>query len=154
MPGPRPKPTHLKLIQGNPGKRAINKNEPKPIGDLRKPPDWLSEELVKDWNHAIQDAPKGLLKKIDSSVLETWVFAKATHRAAAMKVAELGLVTASPVKGEPMQNPYLAIVNRQAQIMLKAAGELGFTPSSRSKVSVVNDDPDGSPPSRFDSFKA
>ena len=28
--GRKPKPTRLKLIDGNPGKRAINKNEPAP----------------------------------------------------------------------------------------------------------------------------
>jgi hypothetical protein len=28
--GPSPKPTSLKVLQGNPGKRKINKSEPKP----------------------------------------------------------------------------------------------------------------------------
>ena len=39
-----------------------------------------------------------------------------------------------------MQSPYLPIVNKQAQIMLKSAAELGFTPVSRSRVSVTDDD--------------
>jgi hypothetical protein len=30
MSGPRPTPTYLKLLRGNPGRRPINKNEPKP----------------------------------------------------------------------------------------------------------------------------
>jgi hypothetical protein len=37
MPNP-PVPTHLKIIRGNPGKRKINKNEPKPVGDLKDAP--------------------------------------------------------------------------------------------------------------------
>jgi len=36
----------------------------------------------------------------------------------------------------PMQSPYLAIANKQAQIMTKAATEMGFTPASRSRVSL------------------
>ena len=36
--GRRPKPTHLKLIEGNPGKRPIDGAEPQPgivVGDTR-----------------------------------------------------------------------------------------------------------------------
>ena len=35
-----------------------------------------------------------------------------------------------------MQNPYLAILNKQATVMLKAASELGFTPASRPRIRV------------------
>jgi len=28
--GPKPTPTHLKLVTGNPGKRRLNQAEPKP----------------------------------------------------------------------------------------------------------------------------
>ena len=33
--------------------------------------------------------------------------------------------------------PYFAILNKQAQIMIKAGAELGFSPASRSRVQVV-----------------
>jgi hypothetical protein len=36
----------------------------------------------------------------------------------------------------PLQSPYLAILNKQAQIMLKAGAELGFSPASRTRVQV------------------
>ena len=39
-----PKPTALKVLQGNPGKRAINHNEPKPPMEPVTPPDWLPDE--------------------------------------------------------------------------------------------------------------
>jgi phage terminase small subunit len=35
-----------------------------------------------------------------------------------------------------MQSPYLAIANKQAQIMTKAATETGFTPESRSRITL------------------
>jgi phage terminase small subunit len=35
-----------------------------------------------------------------------------------------------------MQSPYLAIAYKQAQIMTKAAVEMGFTPASRSRITL------------------
>jgi hypothetical protein len=40
-----------------------------------------------------------------------------------------GILTKTHSTGAPMQSPYLPIVNKQAQIMLRAAEQLGFTPS-------------------------
>jgi P27 family predicted phage terminase small subunit len=38
--------------------------------------------------------------------------------------------------GFPIQSPYLAIANRQAEIMMRIASEFGFTPASRSRISA------------------
>jgi phage terminase small subunit len=35
-----------------------------------------------------------------------------------------------------MQSPYLAIANRQAELMMRIASEFGFTPASRSRISA------------------
>ena len=43
--GPRPQPTQLRLVRGNPGKRAINKLEPKPDGGIPAKPAWLVDAL-------------------------------------------------------------------------------------------------------------
>lgn len=137
MRGAKPKPTHLKLLAGNPGKRPLNRNEPKPQGDLHDAPDWLTDEQKAGWTYAIENAPAGLMKRLDRSALTAFVVAEDLHRQASVAVGKFGLITKSPSKGEPMQNPYLPIINRQAQIMLKAAAELGFTPSSRSRVEIV-----------------
>jgi hypothetical protein len=42
MPGPPPKPTHLKLVTGNPGRRPLNKREPKPKPGIPSVPAHLS----------------------------------------------------------------------------------------------------------------
>jgi phage terminase small subunit len=39
-------------------------------------------------------------------------------------------------QGFPIQSPYLAIANRQAEIMMRIASEFGFTPASRSRIST------------------
>jgi len=136
MPGPKPKPTHLKLIEGNRGRQKLNKSEPVPIGELKTPPDWLTDEQKAGWQYAIKHAPLGLLKKLDRSALAVWVVAEDLHRQASERVNLTGLITRSPVQGVYVQNPYLPIINKQAMIMLRAADHLGFTPTSRSRIQV------------------
>lgn len=135
--GRKPKPTYLKILEGNPGRRPLNVNEPLPDGDLSAPPDWMPAEQQRVWREAIEAAPEGLLKRLDASVFTVWVVACATHQDAAEKVARYGSVVKSPVLGQPIQSPFVGIMNRQAQIMLKAASEMGFSPSSRSRVQVA-----------------
>jgi phage terminase small subunit len=48
--------------------------------------------------------------------------------------------------GYPVQSPYLAIANRQAEIMTRIASELGFTPASRSRIAT----PSQTEPTLFD----
>lgn len=135
--GRKPKPTALRLIEGNAGKRPINDKEPKPSGNLYDPPDWFGEDQKAGWKYAIEVAPFGLLKRVDRSALVTWVVAEDLHRKAAEKLSapDAALLIKTP-GGMPVQSPYIGILNKQAQIMLKAAAEMGFTPASRSRVKV------------------
>jgi phage terminase small subunit len=45
------------------------------------------------------------------------------------------MVVKSPT-GYPIQSPYLAIANRQADPMVRVAAEFGFTPASRSWITA------------------
>jgi P27 family predicted phage terminase small subunit len=150
MKGRKPKPTHLKLVAGNPGKRPLNEAEPKPKGNLNDPPGWFSDEQRAIWLYAIEHAPPGLLKRLDASVLVVWVVAAEIHQRAALLCRD-ELTTVTPEKGVVIQSPHLSIVNRQATIMMRAAAELGFTPASRSRVRVGEDAPDddGNPFARW-----
>ena len=124
MRGRKPVPTQLKVVRGNPGKRALNKNEPQPVGELSDAPDWMSETQKAGWSYAIENAPQGLLKKLDRSVLTTWVVAEDFHRRAVEQVDKFGLLTKAPNTGLPIQSPYLPVVNKQALLMLKAGEQL------------------------------
>lgn len=146
--GRKPTPTALKLVTGNPGKRALNKREPKPRGNLYDAPDWLTDTQRVGWAYAIESAPFGLLKRIDRSTLVAWVVAEDLHRQAAEKLNGGAMLIKTP-NGMPVQSPYLSILNKQAMIMLKAASEMGFTPASRSRVEVSDDAQDQDPADRF-----
>jgi P27 family predicted phage terminase small subunit len=128
----------LRVIRGNPSKRPLNPNEPIPVGDLSDPPDWMSETQRSGWNYAIEHAPAGLLRKLDRSVLTVWVTAEDLHRRAVEQVDKFGILTKAPHTGQPIQSPYLAVVNKQAALMMKAAAELGFTPVARSRIQLID----------------
>ena len=72
------------------------------------------------------------MKELDERVFAIWVVAADLHRDASQKVARVGAVVQSANSDFPTQNPYLAVLNKQAQVILKAAAEMGFTPISRS----------------------
>jgi P27 family predicted phage terminase small subunit len=47
--GRRPEPTRLKLIKGNPGKKALNLNEPELPAGIPEPPVELCSRARKEW---------------------------------------------------------------------------------------------------------
>lgn len=136
MRGRKPKPTYLRVLEGNPSERPLNKQEPQPKADLLAPPHWLNDRQKDLWRYALQTSPPGLLKDLDGSIFTIWVVACDMHTEAVQKVNQYGQMVKSPQTGTPMQSPYVSIMNKQAMIMMKAAAEMGFTPSSRSRVKV------------------
>ena len=48
-----------------------------------------------------------------------------------------GCMMKSP-SGYPVQSPYVAIANRQAEIMLRIANDFGFTPASRGRLWMMS----------------
>ena len=56
-PGPRPMPSRLKIITGNPGKRPLNEEEPQPdaLNDFSPPDHIENDELaVRKWDEAVR----------------------------------------------------------------------------------------------------
>lgn len=135
-PGPRPKPTHMKVLAGNPGNRPLNDREPKPQKKMPQCPPHLQGEARKEWRRMGKKLLElGLMTEIDRTALalycqawERWVEAEA-------EVKKLGAIVKSP-NGFPIQNPYLAVANRAMVDLRKMLTEFGMTPSSRSRVQV------------------
>jgi len=50
MRGRKPKPTRLKILQGNPGRRPINGEEPQPDLTSTDPPPGLTKEALEIWD--------------------------------------------------------------------------------------------------------
>ena len=49
MKGRKPKPTSIKKLEGNPGKRPFNANEPKPNKPHRNVPTGLLPDAQDEW---------------------------------------------------------------------------------------------------------
>jgi P27 family predicted phage terminase small subunit len=74
----------------------------------------------------------GVLSKFDRGPLAIYCGAYAMWAEAMQGLQEFGTMIKSP-NGYPVQSPYVAIVNRQSEVMLRIAGEFGFTPAARSR---------------------
>lgn len=50
MPGRKPKSTALKLINGNPGRRPLNKDEPQFESGIPDKPEWFDAYESEEWD--------------------------------------------------------------------------------------------------------
>lgn len=134
MAGRKPKPTILKIVSGNPGKRPLNKREPRPECVIPECPEAIQGEARKEWDRITQELhAAGLIDSISRAAIagycehyEQWVNASAAVR-------KYGTVVKAK-SGFPMQSPYLGIMNTALSEMRKFMVEFGMTPSSRSRV--------------------
>lgn len=137
MAGRRPKPTAVKRAAGNPGKRPLNDREPQPRAELPRCPAWLKGEARREWRRMAKELHEiGVLTTIDRAALAGYCVAYGRWMEAEKIVAEKGAVLKTTA-GNLIQNPYLAVANKAWEHMMKAAVEFGLTPSSRSRVKVV-----------------
>lgn len=154
MRGRKPKPTVLKLIAGKPGHRPLPANEPQPVGNLTNPPAWMTDSQKEGWRCAIENAPKGLLRLLDGPLLAKWVCADDEWMRAEIALQTDGPVvkqggsertTTNPdgtvvktVRSDSLvPSPWSVVRDRAFQRMLKATSELGFSPTSRSRISLA-----------------
>ncbi|MEP2103387.1 MAG: phage terminase small subunit P27 family [Parasphingorhabdus sp.] len=94
----------------------------------------------KPWKKTNRDSPYQLLKAIDVMVLKRYVVAQSIYDDAKQALEHFNLVIRYP-GGAPANNPWLGILNRQAEILLCLDAEFGFTPSARVRIGFL-DNPD------------
>ena len=132
--GPPPKPSKLKQLEGNPGRRPINQREPQPTGSPIKP-DFITGEAAREWDRAVRAMPDGLYTAADVPVLSVYCVAWVLFRNALAQVAKEGM-TAVGSMGQKVAHPSLAIAAKESEIILRAADRLGMSPSARSRLTM------------------
>ena len=65
MAGRKPKPTALKKLEGNPGKRKMNTKEPVPGKGMPDCPKWLLPEAKEEWKRLCQKLSDMGLTEVD-----------------------------------------------------------------------------------------
>jgi P27 family predicted phage terminase small subunit len=133
-------------VERNPGKRPLNGDEPRPEANIPDCPPELSPLARQEWDRLVGELSSlRMMTNLDRAALAAYCAAYALWAEAIEAIQKYGAMIKSPT-GFPIQSPYLAIANRQAEIMMRIASEFGFTPASRSRIAA----PAKAGPSLFD----
>jgi P27 family predicted phage terminase small subunit len=140
MPGPKKQPTHLRILGGNAGKRAINKDEPPADNKRPKVPSHLST-IGKNCFNELCDAMEdmGILASYDRKMIELASDSYSEYREARKVVKEKGMSYSTTTQdGSEMfrARPEVAIASDAFKRLRSIIPEFGLTPSSRSKIKV------------------
>ncbi|MEG0145455.1 MAG: phage terminase small subunit P27 family [Clostridia bacterium] len=141
--GRKPKPTALKKLEGNPGKRPLGELEPLPPISVLRCPNWLLPEARKEWRRlAPALIAMGVLSLADAVPFAAYCTAYARWREAEDEITQHGSVY-KDANGNIKPNPYIAISARQLSEIKSLAAEFGLTPATRTAIianalSVVN----------------
>lgn len=132
--GRKPKPTAIKELEGNPGKRPLNQHEPKPKGKAPPCPAWLLPEAKKEWRRmAKQLEGLGLLTEVDMTAFSGYCQAYARWREAEEYITKNG-ATVKTASGYLQQVPQVAIATNYLKLLNRFCAEFGLTPSARSRI--------------------
>ena len=137
MAGRKAKPTSLKLIQGNPGKRPINKKEPKPTSKTAIPK-WLSDDkvAVEEWERLAPELEAlGILTNLDQTLFAQYCDAVSRFRAA-RAVLRAGGETQTTENGYIQAVPEMATLRKERDSVKSIGSLFGLSPSDRTRIEV------------------
>jgi P27 family predicted phage terminase small subunit len=144
---PKKLPTHLKLLRGNPGKRALPPEaEFDSAPDIPEPPAFLMPAAKAEWRRIAGGLYRmGLLSVVDEHPLAAYCQAVARWKNAEdalARMAERDLLTnglmIKTTGGNAIQNPLVGTANKAASDMVRYATEFGFTPAARARIAAGN----------------
>lgn len=141
--GPKPKPAHLHVVNGNPSKKplaALADGTRVPV-EIPEPPDFLDPDALEEWKRiSIELAKLSLIAKIDRAALAAYCINYSRWRQCEIKIQSLeddkGLVDVTST-GYKQMSVWLQISNRAVDEMKKFLLEFGMTPSARNRVTIT-----------------
>jgi P27 family predicted phage terminase small subunit len=136
------KPTAVKKVQGNPGKRRLNKREPKPKPGMPAMPVGMPVEACAEWQRMAPILEKmGVLTVADGPALAAYCKLHAQVLQAEAAIKKYGIVLAT-LDGETgvavlRKNPAVTVKSESLRLVKAFLLEFGLTPASRSKLTVT-----------------
>lgn len=133
--GRKPKPTKLRELNGNAGKRPLNKNEPQ-FSEVTHilPPEWLSPMAVQMWHIVVPELLSNkVLSVADIHNVEAFCMSYARWRQAEEEVEKLGVLLMDD-NGRYSKNPAFTVINEAKKQMVQFGSLLGLDPSSRTRL--------------------
>ncbi len=141
--GRKPTPTALKLVKGNPGKRPLPKNEPKPLLCVPEAPFHLSDDAKAAYARFARIAfDMGTLTEADGTALERMAEVYAEVLRYRNLVANEGATFTSD-SGLIKANPAVSMLSDADRRLRGYLVDFGMTPSARSKVQVISNGDEG-----------
>ncbi len=146
--GRRPKPTAVRKLQGNPGKRPLNQDKPTPQPGEPPMPAGLSLAAQKEWRTIVAELlTLNVLSIVDGKALAAYCHNFSRWMEAEAEIALHGLIVEEPVtkgQGEAAvivgykykRNPAVTISNDAQKLMKSFLIEFGLTPASRSRLRI------------------
>ena len=141
----RPVPTQLKIVTGNPGKRAINKKEPKPARVIPPCPEHLAGSGKEAWAKlSVMLDGMGVMTEADALALERLVDCYTDIMECRQLIERDGRTYTSESQGGTLIKTNPAVNQlRAADAQFKSyLVEFGLTPAARSKVNAETPDGD------------
>ena len=134
--GRKPKPTELKLLEGNPGKRPVNEKEPKPKKQAPRCPSWLEPEAKKEWKRMSKTLESiGVLTQVDGAAFAGYCQAYARWKEAEEFLTKHGTIFKTP-SGYIQQVPQVSIAQTYLKVMKDFCSEFGLTPAARTRIQI------------------
>ncbi len=145
--GPPPKPTALRLLQGNPSKRPLNSREPTPKAGTPRCPEWLDEEAKACWKWLLaQLRDMGLVTQADAQAMINYCDTWSRWKRAVVFLQKNGDVyTVKDEAGKVkyvQQWPQVAVARNLLSALNRYQQEFGLTPAARSRIAVGEDQPE------------
>ena len=136
--GRKPKPTALKIFEGNPGNRPLPDDEPKPeVRDLQMPK-WLDDEGQSFWNeYAPMLAKMGVLTEADRTALTLAAQAWSDWKHATDELKSHGATIPARHCGV-MMNPHIRIRANAEDRLKHWMTEFGLSPVARTRVKAID----------------
>jgi P27 family predicted phage terminase small subunit len=143
MPGRRPKPTAVKIREGNPGKRKLNTSEPKPRAGAPHMPWYLTPEAQEEWHRIAPELRAwGEFTRANATALGSYCMAFARWLEAEEIISQEGVVIKEPVLDlagvlvgyKFRKNPACAAALASQKEMRLLLASFGLDPASRSRL--------------------
>lgn len=150
MAGRRPKPTHLRIVGGNAGRRPLPNNEPKPPRSIPSAPAHLSGDAHVAWGRLTVLLDRmGVLTEADAYALERLaeLYVEVVDLTAVLRdrgrVYETVTETGSTIFRPRPEAAMLADADRRFRAYMI---EFGLTPAARSRVKADGSQGEGKDP--------
>jgi P27 family predicted phage terminase small subunit len=138
-PGRKPKPTALRLVEGNREHRPINKAEPKPQPVMPVCPDFIEGKARDVWDrYGPMLVRLGVLTEADGLAFA----ALCNEWARYVELVENKEMVQTFESGARQVAPEVSASHKCLTQLLRLFGEFGLTPSSRARLSIKEDKED------------